>query len=62
MSRLLSLGLVFFAVLVAGFSGCGKSAPPPSNEIFEPPKELDQMKEQMIKNFESNTVPKKTSK
>ncbi|QDV33845.1 hypothetical protein [Tautonia plasticadhaerens] len=58
MARVFSLLLAAAVIVSMGVVGCGQSPPPATGEPFEPPKELDQMKAQMLENYKKGTVNK----
>ena len=58
MARVLCLMIAMSATVSLGLVGCGKSAPPPTGEAYEPPRELDEMKNQMFEAYKSGNVNK----
>ena len=58
MARLVSLMIVLSLVLTVGVFGCGKKPPEPTGEAFEPPRELDEMKNQMFEAYKKGQVNK----
>ena len=56
------LVLLIFAAAVPAVIGCGGSTPPPATgEAFTPPKELDQMKNEMMDRYKKGEVGKAPS-
>jgi hypothetical protein len=58
MAPIARLLLVIGATLSLGPIGCGQSPPPATGEAYEPPRELDQMKNQMMESYKKGTVNK----
>ncbi|RUL88136.1 hypothetical protein [Tautonia sociabilis] len=58
MPRVLTLLFAMVLTVAVSLAGCGPSPPEPTGEAYEPPKELDQMKAQMLENYKKGTVNK----
>lgn len=58
MVRVRFLMLAMALTITLGHAGCGGSPPPPTGEAYEPPRELDEMKNQMMESYKKGTVNK----